>query len=45
MSDASNSVPLNIYEEDLNEESALDLSSQSLQCVPEIKNRHLCVRV
>lgn len=37
------SVPLNIYEEEINEETTLDLSSQGLSKVPEIKNPHLCV--
>lgn len=43
MSEASLTVPLNIYEEEINEETTWDLSSQGLNSVPEIKNPHLCV--
>ncbi|XP_075986509.1 uncharacterized protein LOC142983483 [Anticarsia gemmatalis] len=44
MSDLSNiSVPINIYEEVLNEDTTLDLSGQRLTCVPEIENNCICV--
>ncbi|KAJ8709583.1 hypothetical protein PYW08_009587 [Mythimna loreyi] len=44
MSESSDvTLPLNIYEEEINEETTLDLSSQGLSKVPEIKNAHLCI--
>ncbi|CAB3222997.1 unnamed protein product [Arctia plantaginis] len=43
MSDTSNELALNIYEEDLNEQTTLDLSTQRLKCVPLIENYYLCV--
>ncbi|XP_021187653.3 uncharacterized protein LOC110374315 [Helicoverpa armigera] len=44
MSETSNTpVALNIYEEDINQDTTWDFSSQSLQSVPEINNHHLSV--
>lgn len=43
MSDTSDVLALNIYEEDLNEQTTLDLSSQRLKSVPLIENYYLCV--
>lgn len=44
MSEKSDASALsNIYEEDLNEETALDLSSKDLESLPDIQNKFLCV--
>ncbi|XP_072935851.1 uncharacterized protein [Epargyreus clarus] len=43
MSDITGVLALNLYDEELNEETTLDLASQELEILPNINNKLLCV--